>query len=715
MNDRTNTSTPVGDARATVWSCVVVFALALVLRLVSLVQLRDTPVARFLIGDGEGYDAWARRIAGGQWVGSESFYQAPLYPYALGAIYRVLGPEPGAARLMQALGGSLACVILLLAGRRFFGSLRAGVAAGVLLAAYPPAIFFDGLIQKSSLDVLLTCLVLALASHLAASMGRRARMGWSVALGLALALLTLTRENALALLPVLAAWAWWTSRASPRAERFLAAGALVVGLAAGLTPAVIHNAAAGGEFHLTTAQMGPNLYIGNNPNAVGSYMPLRPGRGTVGAERADATALAQEALGRPLTPAQVNAYWTHQAWRFIVEQPRQWVRLMGRKMLLLVHRVEIADTDDQYTCAAWSWPLRLGYGLHFGAILALAAAGCVVAGRAVGRSWVIAATVLVYGASVVAFYVVARYRLPLAPPLMLLAGAGIAAVIDEAPSVPRGRWAAAGVAGLAALAISFNPVASIREERGNGEFSVGYLLLTRGSDPAAAVPHLQRSIAVLPNYVEAHKYLGDALALARGPEAGLAHYQQAVALAPGYGAAWAGLGRAQYETRRAADAAVSLRRAASLVPGDSDVRLMWAGALMQLRQEAEAADVMKAAARDFPNEPQLHVAAAFLLATSPIDAARDGMLAVALAERGCALFGSATGRPGGDASSLDPTHLSVLAAAYAEAGRFAEALTTLERAAATAQTLPEPNRSDLLRTLADHAALYRAGRPLRRK
>jgi len=51
-------------------------------------------------------------------------------------------------------------VFLVLAGRRFL-SERAGLIAGVLLAVYPPAIYFDGLVQKAALDNVLMCALLA--------------------------------------------------------------------------------------------------------------------------------------------------------------------------------------------------------------------------------------------------------------------------------------------------------------------------------------------------------------------------------------------------------------------------------------------------------------------------------------------------------------------------------------------------------------------------
>jgi len=77
----------------------------------------------------------------------------------------------------------------------------------------------------------------------------------------------------------------------------------------------------------------------------------------------------------------------------------------------------------------------------------------------------------------------------------------------------------------------------------------------------------------------------------------------------------------------------------------------------------------------------------------------------ASAQEAVALAEEALGRPGGrDAASLD-----TLAAAYAAAGRYAEAARTEERALAAAQG------SELARGMTDRLALYRAGRPYRER
>ena len=80
-------------------------------------------------------------------------------------------------RLIQAVVGSAAVVLLASAGERLF-SRRVGLVAGLALALYAPAIFFDGLLQKSVLDVFFVCLSIWVVSRLV-DRPRSARCGWA--------------------------------------------------------------------------------------------------------------------------------------------------------------------------------------------------------------------------------------------------------------------------------------------------------------------------------------------------------------------------------------------------------------------------------------------------------------------------------------------------------------------------------------------------------
>jgi len=143
-----------------------------------------------------------------------------------------------------------------------------------------------------------------------------------------------------------------------------------------LAPVAVRNAVVGGEFHLTTAQFGPNFYIGNHENATGSYVPLRWDRDAPEFERRDATELAERALERPLSAGEVSRYWTRQALRYIGEHPGQWLRLMGRKLALAANTGELIDGEDIYSYADWSLVLRfLQHFLNFGVLAPLAVFG----------------------------------------------------------------------------------------------------------------------------------------------------------------------------------------------------------------------------------------------------------------------------------------------------------------------------------------------------
>src|SRR5262249_43760296 len=159
---------------------------------------------------------------------------------------------------------------------------------------------------------------------------------------------------------------------------------------------------------------GPNFYIGNNPSATGLYQPLRADRGDPKFEQLDAAALAEDAAGRALTPGEVSDYWRDRARAFITAEPGRWLQLLVRKTVLLVNRVEVGDAEDQSTYADWSPALALlGPLLNFGLLIPLAGAGVVLSWPRRRALAVLLALLSTYALTVIATYVMARYRHPL--------------------------------------------------------------------------------------------------------------------------------------------------------------------------------------------------------------------------------------------------------------------------------------------------------------
>ena len=572
------------------------FAVALAVRLLHLWQIRSAPFFSLLIGDAKSYDAWAQRIAAGDWIGHEVFYQAPLYPYFLGATYALFGRDLFLVRILQVLLGAGTCAVLAAAVRQWFGD-RAGRAAGLVLALYAPAIFFDALLQKTVLDAFfLAWLLLALALF-----DKRAAPGPALLAGIALGGLVLTRENALVLLPLVLAWMTVRGRRAP-----VPLLAFLLGATAVLAPVALRNRAVGGELHLTTSQLGPNLFIGNNAEANGTYIPLRSGRGDAAHERQDATEMAEAALGRSLSPAEVSGYWRNRALEWISSHPGRWLALTAKKLMLVCNAREAVDTEDLDTQAEWSTPLRIGnVFFHFGVLAPLGFLGMWLTRERWRELWLLYAMGAVYAGSVALFYVLARYRYPLVLLLIPFASAGLV----ELPAwwrrsgASERRWGAA--VSIAALLLCNWPLLSTATMRSTAHYNIGRSLQEEGRTDAATAQY-RLALELWPGHAGAHSNLGVLLAARGDHDEALGHYLEAVRLDPGLAAARASLGIELASRGRLREAVESFEIALQLDPRDATVHYNLGLALASAGEKEQAIARLREALRIRPEYADAH-------------------------------------------------------------------------------------------------------------
>jgi len=670
-----------------------VVSLAFALRLAYLLEAQAVPLFHASISDARSYWIWSDRIAGGDWLGDTVFYQAPLYPYFLALLKLVVGADLWSVRLVQITLGSLACGVLLLAGREFF-SRRAGIAAGVLLALYPPAIFLDSLIQKANLSLLwMTLLLWALAR------AQKSATPWRLGVcGGLLGLLILTREETLLLAPVLSLWALVRLRTATFVSRALALGAFLLGLALVLTPVAWRNASVGGEFVLTTSQAGPNFYIGNGPEANGVYVPLEPGRGDPIFERADAVDRAEAARGRKLTPQEVSGYWFEAAFQEIRAHPGRWLALLLHKLRLLVNWYEIPDAEDLYFFERSSNVLRgLGHLLHFGVLLPLAAAGVMLELARRRELAVLYAVLATTACGPLVFYLMARYRYPLVPGLALLAGAALVAGFERARA---GRWREllpAGAVSLALLPICNQTIFTRDYQLMQSHHNNGVALVQLGRR-AEAVLEFREALRLQPSLVETWAELGDALRGQDRLDEALAAFQQAKQLRPErWQHPWQ-IGIVWIEKREFERARRELEVATAMQGAGAEAFRALATASQNAGDYREAIAAWRRARELDPADGEAPLQLAFLLATCPDDALRDGAEALALAE------------PIARARPDEVTALDVLAAAQAEQGRFEAALATIQRALQAAERQEKPLVAASLR---EREALYARRSPYR--
>jgi tetratricopeptide (TPR) repeat protein len=553
-----------------------VFLVALLIRLTYLFQFKDATVFTVLVGDGLVYDEWARRIAGGNWLGREVFYQAPLYPYFLAVLYTLFGHDLLVVRLVQALLGATGCGLLALAGRRFFSD-RAGVIAGLFIACYGPALFYEGLIQKTALDgFFMSLLLLLLAGGLDSFGGGRA-----LALGLVLGGLSLSRENALILVPLIGFWLWRFFDGASVRTRLRAMGLFALGLGLILAPVAGRNYLLGGEWFITTAQFGPNFYIGNNAKADGRYTPLQPGRGDARMERQDATRLAQEALRQPLSPGEVSAYWTGQALAYIGEHPLAWLALLGKKILRVWNVAELTDTEEPEVYADESWLLRGLYAIfNFGTLAPVALAGIVLTWSQRRRSWLLYFMLGGMTAGIALFYVFGRYRYVLVPILMLFAGAALAHAFDWARRREAVQLLPAGAVLIGAVILVHWKLLPADVPRAATYYNLG-VRLSRDRKFNEALMEYAKAHALAPSSPEVNSMMGDALAALGRYEEAVAHYRTTLRLRPEDAIAHFALGRALAQQGNTEAAIVEFQEALRLNPNLTDARIGLAAAQSQ--------------------------------------------------------------------------------------------------------------------------------------
>ncbi len=201
---------------------------------------------------------------------------------------------------------------------------------------------------------------------------------------------------------------------------------------------------------------------------------------------------------------------------------------------------------------------------------------------------------------------------------------------------------------------------------------LGALLLDRGH-PGDALAEFRKAVALEPGSAAAHANLGRALAAKGESERARAELARAIDLQPGYAPAHYHLGVALAGEGKMAEAIGQWREAVKCDSGYPDAQGALAGALYAQGETAEALAHWRAAINLVPTDAAALRQAAWILATSPQASLRNGQEALELAVRAAEVSGTK------DAAVLD-----TLAAAYAESGRFKDAVLTARRALALA-------------------------------
>lgn len=261
------------------------------------------------------------------------------------------------------------------------------------------------------------------------------------------------------------------------------------------------------------------------------------------------------------------------------------------------------------------------------------------------------------------------------------------------------------------------------------------LALAREGKLEEAIAHYRRALEISPQFAAIHNNLGAALARSQKSGEAVHHFQKALEFDPSPVEVHANLIRALAQSGRAGDAASVFEKLLRIHPESAALHntmgmaLMWQRrgdeaigefnralgidpALVEARQNlgdalffmkgnaAEALAQWREVLRTAPQHIPALNQAALVMASDPDPAIRDGAESLRLAQLAVKLSG---GR--------DPSTLDTLAAAYAEMGRFSEAVETANRALVLAI---EQDARPLVEPLKAKIRFYEAKEPFRR-
>ncbi len=315
-NNKTNTvgashkqATDIAERYFIVFA-VAFFLLALFIRVIYVFSLRHLPLFDELVMDPAYHEKIALLIANGDWLaGREPLYRSPFYMYVLGIVYKIFGVDYLIPRLFGALTGSISIVLLMITGKKLFGSLSA-VIAGLIAVFCWPLIYFDAELLTTSFTIMMGLILLLIFIRVWTAPTALNMIGFGLFFGIT----ALTRENYFPIIGVVFLFFIVMRREVVRPLLFVVAALLAI------SPATIRNYVVLDDFVPITHYTGVNFYIGNNPYSDGrtAILPYTRADWYGGVE--DVGKVTEKHLNRPPKPSDISAFWGKETFKYIFNE-----------------------------------------------------------------------------------------------------------------------------------------------------------------------------------------------------------------------------------------------------------------------------------------------------------------------------------------------------------------------------------------------------------
>lgn len=318
----------------------------------------------------------------------------PLYPFLLAIFYLLFGESILAVRIVQALIGSLSCVVLYFLGREAFGR-EAGIMAAWMAAPYPFFVFLSAFLLTETLFIFFLLLLLLLLVRATRENGVLTAAGAGFVTGLAILL-----RPSLLFFPFLFG-PFWILLGRPRGKSAKLVGLFVLFTLLTVAPWTVRNYLRLGAFVPVTTHGGWSLYEANFPRATGG-------------STVNQVEWPREIAG--MSEVERDRFLTKQALLFIRNHPLTFLKLAFIK---LTRFWNVVPNYAEYRSPGY----MLMSLVSFGPVLIIGMSGVIVALRERGGviALILALPVLYFSFLHMVFIGSIRYRIPIDALLILFA------------------------------------------------------------------------------------------------------------------------------------------------------------------------------------------------------------------------------------------------------------------------------------------------------
>ncbi len=525
---------------------VSLFLLAFAVRLIYLNQIKLNPYFDTPQIDALWHHNWAKEIAGGDLMGKEVFFRAPLYPYFLGMVYALFGEGFYIPRLIQIIIGSLSCVLVFSLAKKLFNR-PTGIIASLIACFYAPLIYFDAELLIPVLIIFLDSTLILILLNAQTKLKRR----WWLVAGTVLGLSAIARPNILILAPFVLLWMGMEFRRENRKKMASSGLFFLLGMILVIFPVTLRNWVVGKDLVLISSQGGINFFIGNNIESEGKTAMAAPGSRPYDGYKDNvwitSVRLAEGNLGKNLKPSQISGFWYKQAFHFVKTHPLKYFQLLGKKLYYFWNSYEMEGNKNMYFFSRWSsllrlllwdWVLRFPFGL----ICPLSILGIILSTKRCKECFFLYAFVASYMLSVILFFVTSRFRLPVIPFLIIFASNYIYWLLEKI----KNRQARPVLISFSILVPLFlitnsNLFGVSQANASRNYHSLGIVYSKKGWYDSAVATY-QKGLQINPSSAELHRNLGYAYYKKGYYNLAVDEYQQAVSLNPQMAVAYNDLG-----------------------------------------------------------------------------------------------------------------------------------------------------------------------------